>query len=266
MWLINTVFVFCGVAVFCFYYDQDPINEHRIQNKNQISILWLIDSLDLYLPSAAGFCLAALFSNGVQVLSVGLWSCASSLFDDVFVMPKTRPLQTAACLLFGAASICFAVLFQYAKNSILSLFFVFNNSLNSPLLGLFMLSALNRHANWIGALIAFALNVAINVWLALGALAFSNLRNQEFNPLNVYANSTVVSSDFYPKDEVLFYLYSISSIWYCVFSLLFTFIVGSLFSWCFTLATTKKCCGDGRVNADLGKFLFKKEYLLFFRG
>ena len=64
VWLINSLFVFCGIAVFCFYLNNDPISDHRVQNKNQIAVLWIIESCDLYLPSLAGICLASLFSNG----------------------------------------------------------------------------------------------------------------------------------------------------------------------------------------------------------
>jgi hypothetical protein len=64
VWLINSLFVFCGIAAFCFYLSNDPISGQRVKNKNQIAPLWIIESCDLYLPSLAGLCLASLFANG----------------------------------------------------------------------------------------------------------------------------------------------------------------------------------------------------------
>lgn len=273
MFLINTLFVFCGIAAFVFYYDNDPISSKRVENKNQIAILWLIESLDLYLPSLAGFSLAALFANGIQVYSVGIWACSNSFLNDVLgelVKQKTKIIKAICCCLFGALSIVLSFLFKYAKNSILSLFFLFSNSLNSPILGLFLLSMFNPKANHVGALLAFIINLAINLWLALSSVAFSNLKNQEFTPLvfnsvgnqsALVTNTTIANDEYYPKDQILFYLYSISSIWYCLFSLLFNLILGSLFSFIYSLVKTKSFDADSSFKDERRKYLFKIEYL-----
>ena len=269
VWLVNSLFVFCGIAVFCFYLNNDPITAKRIHNKNQIAVLWIIESCDIYLPSLAGMCLAGLFANGVQVYSTGVWLCANSFLDDVvgpLVKTKTKFIQTFLCILFGAMSIGFSNLFQYAKNTVVSLFFVFSNSLNSPLLGLFMLSVLNPKANFVGALSAFVINVGINIWLALSSLAFSNLKSQDLRPLTLhnqtysFVNETLPAHSYHPTDPNLFYLYSISSIWYCLFSLLFNLIFGTLFSFIYSLVKTKSLDADKSFKDRRDKYLFKSEY------
>ena len=274
-WLINSLFVFCGIGIFCFYYDNDPISGQRVKNRNQIAPLWIIESLDLYLPSFAGLCLASLFTSSLQVYSIGIWSGTNSVLDTfLYKLPKERKkfYQKVCCIFFGALTVGFSFLFQFAKNSILSLFFVFSNSLNSPILGLFLVSALNPFANWVGVFLAFSLNIGINVWLALGALAFSTLKNQEFSPLFYEKNSTLlttsnstVANNFYPTDTVLFYLYSISSIWYCLFSLLFNLIIGSFLSCLYSLIMSKSFDIDNGFKEKRKNYLVKFQDLLIYK-
>ena len=104
-WLIISLFVFCGIGMFCFYYDNDPISGQRVKNRNQIAPLWIIESLDLYLPSMAGMCLASLFTNGLQVYSVGIWSGANSILDNFLhkiSKKKKKIFQPIFCVIFGA--------------------------------------------------------------------------------------------------------------------------------------------------------------------
>jgi hypothetical protein len=270
MLIVNSIYVFSGIAVFAFYFNADPISKSRVENKNQIAILWIIESLDMYLPSVAGFCLSAFFSYGVQVYSIGIWSVSNSFLNELMseiIKNRTNLVKYLTCCLFGALSIGFSILFKYAKNSILSLFFVFSNSLNSPILGLFLLSILNQKANHVGAILAFVVNVGINLWLALSALAFSNLKNQEFNP-NLYETlknnttfATTVTSNYYPEENsTLFYLYSISSIWYCLFSLLCNIILGTVFSFIYSFIKTKSFDSDNLLKNERKNYLFQIKY------
>lgn len=274
MFLINGLYVFCGIAAFVFYYIDDPISSKRVENKNQIATLWVIESLDLYLPSFGGICLAVLFSSGLQAYSSGIWSCSNTLLDDVLfdlLKKKSKFLKVLLCSIFGIFSIGLAISFKYAKNTILSLFFYFNNSINSPILGLFFLSVLNPKANYVGALMAFVLNLGINIWLDLATLIFSTLKNQEYPPLKyvngtlTFSNLTLSSDDYYPKDSNLFYIYSISSIWYCLFSLLFNVILGSLFSLIYSFIKTKSFDADKSFQEQRKNYLYKLDYLLFYK-
>jgi len=202
-----------------------------------------------------------------KVYSIGIWSISNSFLNELMtniIKNKTNIVKNVTCCIFGALSIGFSVLFKYAKNSILSLFFVFSNSLNSPILGLFLLSILNPRANHVGAIIAFIINVGINLWLALSALTFSNLKSQEFDPnlyviltSNTTSSTNQASNNYYPDNSTLFYLYSISSIWYCLFSLLCNLILGTLISFIYSLIKTKSFDSDIIVKNERKKYLFR---------
>ena len=134
------------------------------------------------------------------------------------IKEKTKFYETLFCIIFGGLTIGFSILFQYAKNTILSLFFVFSNSLNSPILGLFLLSVLNCKANYVGAILAFIINVGINIWLALGSLVFSNLKSQEYSPL-VLNNQTYSIIKYCIWNKCLIIALLMTTIIFCSFEM-----------------------------------------------
>lgn len=176
-----------------------------------------------------------------------------------------RFLKFSTITVIGLASIPYSVLFQYSKNTMLSLFYIFNNSLNSPILGLFLLSMFNPYANYVGAMTAFLLNLAINLWLVLGSLVFSQTRSQEFET-STCSNSTrsTQTINYYPKNEALFLLYSVAPIWYCLFSVLFCFILGSLFSFAYSFVRTGSFDIDHRFRHDRRKYMFFYRFRNYF--
>lgn len=184
----------------------------------------------------------------------------------------SKILERATSILVGAASIPYSALFQYSRNTMLSLFYVFNNSLNSPILGIFLLSMFNPYANHTGALTAFVLNIFINIWLVLGHLVFNSARPQEFDHhTELCANSSdfhVVDQQrpkqhheqFYStKNELLYLIYSIAPIWYCLFSVLFCIIFGSLLSLAYSYARTRTIDLDHEWRRE------RRQYFFFYR-
>jgi hypothetical protein len=163
----------------------------------------------------------------------------------------------------------------------ISLFFIFNNSINSPILGLFFLSAFNPYANGVGAMMAFCSNLAFNWFLGIGAIAFSRTKSQEFAPdthlceqeyhrnmssLNVY-NTTYsihhlinathpLESDFYPKNSTLYFLFTIAPIWYCLFSVLYTFLSGTLYSFAYSYIVSRSRDADHDFREERKKYLY----------
>jgi hypothetical protein len=203
---------------------------------------------------------------------------------------KTRMTQILT-VLFGLISILFAVSFAYVKNTMISLFFMFNNSINSPILGLFFLSAFNPYANGVGAMMAFCSNLAFNWFLGVGAIALSRTKSQEFAPdthlceheyhrnmtsLNIYNTTYLMhhsinathplESDFYPKNSTLYFLFTIAPIWYCLFSVLYTFTSGTLYSFAYSYIVSRSRDADHDFREERKKYLyFYKMFPKYFR-
>ena len=204
------------------------------------------------------------------------------------------------------SSVLYSIYFQNVRNTMLSMLFFFNNAINSPLLGLFLLSALNPIANHAGAIFAFSSNVLINLTIGLSRLSFNKLKLQEFQPntllctndtyltlnnTNLYVNAsfTGFTQTYFEKqyqlmsyelsheslysnlnnatkivpqsqfDEFLLALFSITPTWYCLFSVIFTFVFGSLFSLMYS------CVKDGKFDTDSDFSEERKKYLYFYR-
>ena len=152
--------------------------------------------------------------------------------------------------------------------------------INSPLFGLYILAIFNPYANQFGSMLALVINLAINLWMSFGSIFFSRLKPQNFPPnvsecKNAYhTNMTAlnlnfqsppnsiqpISSDsFYPKDPGLAFIYSVSAIWYCMFSFLFMIIFGTLFSLIYSLITTRSLDADKDYEEE------RKNYLFYYR-
>jgi Na+/proline symporter len=283
MFIINTIAVFCGILSYITFFNCDPYLSNQIQNKNQIASFFLITAINKKLPSVAGLCLSALFVQGLVQHSFGI-SLSAQIFINEIINPismhKTEKnlqqvtlniIKPILVIIIGILSIFYSLSFQYVKNSILSLFFIFNNSINSPLFALFLLSMFNPYANHVGAFSSFIIALGINFWLGISAVttAMSNPKSQEFIQ-NITQCSNLsefrfvnANATYKPENQTLFYLYSISSIWYCLFSLLFILIFGSIFSLLYSLITKRRWDLDENFKKERLKYLFsfKKNFV-----
>ena len=216
--------------------------------------------------------------------------CANTLIDEAFKPLFTcvnlseltcKRLKLTLTVLLGLISILYAISFQFLKNTMLSLFFLFNNSTNSPILGLFLLSAFNPYANAFGAITGFLTNLSLNYWFASGSIIIAkelpaetglcnsnaylnNFENFDFSNLtyftsklnNSFANSSQPVDYYSANYPVLYYLYSIPSIWYCLFSVCVTFALGSIFSLAYSLVTTRSLDADSDFSDERKKYLY----------
>ena len=275
MFVVNSAAVFCGIFIYITFIDCDPYFSGEFKNKNQIASYFLIKVLDKKLPSAAGLCLASLFVYGIMQHSSGLSLSAQIFLNDILKPSfaykykkqisekKLRIIKPFIVLAISVLSIFYALSFQYVKNSVISLFFLMNTSINAPMTSIFFLSMFNPYANHVGALASFIIAITINFWLGINAVttALVNPKSQEFMQntsgcnssqlISVYTNNT-----YTPPNGTLFYLYSISSIWYSLFNLLFIIIFGSIFSLLYSLIVKRRVDLDRDYNAERKRFLF----------
>lgn len=304
--LVNAILILAG-SLFCFvhFYGCDPHKAAMVANKNQIGIYWLHSILSAHLPNISGVIFACIVYHAIVQHSLGISLIAQTLNEEVLFRDEDTDTATitrkllgrVTPVLVGAASIPYSAVFQYSRNTMLSLFFVFNNSLNSPILGLFLLSMFNPYANFPGAMAAFILSVGLNCWLAIGSLVFSRQRPQEFDHhTELCANASafqVVSTrvggnervgfsesssssslshhrhhhhhthnELYPKNDILYLFYSIAPIWYCILSVLFCILVGTVLSFVYSLVKSRSLDVDHEFRHDRRKYLF---YYRWFR-
>lgn len=293
MVMMNAILLLAGgLLVFLFFFGCDPLYSDKISNKNQTGSYWILLILGEYVPSFTGILFSSIVCYSVVQHSMGIALCANSIYCEI-INPLCKPVnrfgastvkmfRLCLTMALGVISIVYAYGFAQVRNTALSLFFVFNNSTNSPILGLYLLSAFNPYANHAGAMLAFVLNLFINYFVAMGHVnLYSNTPSQQFNQTtamcdhpqlkhmkNLSLSSSIFSElknpynisgaygPFYPENETIYFLYLIAPIWYCLWSVLFTFIMGSLFSLIYSLIKTKSCDADSNFKEERKKYLF----------
>jgi hypothetical protein len=74
----------------------------------------------------------------------------------------------------------------------------------------------------------------------------------------IHANSTL-HNEYYPENPLLYFMYSVAPIWYCLFSVLFVLIFGTLFSLIYSCLKTRSFDADSSFKDE------RKKYLFFYR-
>jgi hypothetical protein len=285
-----------GILVYIYFQGCNPMYTRKVVNKNQMGAYWLYLVLNEYIPTFCGIMFASLVFAAVVQHSHGMAVLAKAVLNEI-ASPLLANVRKANSLLQKRAvhlltivvltllSISLAVSLAYVKSTMIALFFLFNNSINSPILGLFLLAAFNPYSNGFGATLAFCSNLAVNFFVGFGSLLVGRVRSQEFTPdihrcdndtfhlnltnLNVYdithdlhhnVNTTHPhADDFFPKEPVLYFLFTIAPIWYCLFSVVYTFVAGSVFSLVYSLVVSGSCDADSEFAQQ------RKQYLYVYR-
>lgn len=207
IFLLNLMLIIAGGFVcFLYFFGCDPLMRKKINNKNQIGIYWLHLVLSRNLPSLSGIFFASITYYSIVQHSLGMSFCTKSIIDETlgpFLIDRFKInekfkhfVKKIFLLSMGILSLLLSQLFQYGKKTMLSYFFMFNNLINSPILGLFLLSMFNPYANHVGASTAFVLNLIINFWFG-SSLLFNQARTQELVRNTVLCSQS--SSQFLSK-------------------------------------------------------------------
>jgi hypothetical protein len=294
-----------GIVCYIYYYGCDPMISEALLNKNQIGIHWIHKIISKNIPLLSGLLFSSILYFSIIQHSSGINLCGKTILQEA-ILPfisltklkinltyaRKKYIQNWLLTILSLFSILFSILFQYARNTMLSLFFLFNNSINSPIFGLFLLSAFNPYANHFGAMLAFLLNLAMNMFLAIGSQVYKNFRSQEFKQENllcresqfynnsssfmdnqlillnmqisnqtkqIFNNSSATPANYNmgsSYDNFLSYLFSIAPIWYCISSVVFTFVFGSLFSLAYSLIKTGTADADSDYEEERKHFIY----------
>jgi hypothetical protein len=270
MFIINSIAVFTGIFCYIIFYDCDPYLSKEFSNKNQLASYFLITVLNEKLPSIAGIFLASLFVYAIMQYTFGISLCGQIFIADILepiMKEKIKKnhkifnfIKSILVLCITTLTVLFSLALTNMDRTIANFFFIFNISINSPIAALFFLSIFNPYANHVGALSSFLINLSINLWLLTGALS-TTLEPQLFPQSTHGCNTTDLiilnrNITYSPQNEVLFYVYSLSPIWYSLFSLLFVTIFGSLISLIYSLIVKKTLDLDENYASERKKYLF----------
>uniref|UniRef100_G1R1S4 Solute carrier family 5 member 5 n=1 Tax=Nomascus leucogenys TaxID=61853 RepID=G1R1S4_NOMLE len=186
--LINQVGLFlivssaacCGIVMFVFYTDCDPLLLGRISAPDQYMPLLVLDIFE-DLPGVPGLFLACAYSAPVLVHGAlfHINAMAAVTVEDL-IKPRLQSLaprklviiSKGLSLIYGSACLTVAALSSLLGGGVLQGSFTVMGVISGPLLGAFILGMFLPACNTPGVLSGLGAGLALSLWVALGATLY----------------------------------------------------------------------------------------------
>uniref|UniRef100_A0A1I8I2K6 Sodium-coupled monocarboxylate transporter 1 n=3 Tax=Macrostomum lignano TaxID=282301 RepID=A0A1I8I2K6_9PLAT len=234
-----------GMVIFAYYQyigcDINGIGWAR--GKNDIVPYYVMDQLGQYY-SIPGLFVASLFAGALSSVSSSLNACAAITWKDILEPlffkdaseTKSGWINRILTLIFGILGTGFGFIAINLGGTVLQASLSFTGAVGAPSLGLFIMGAFIPIVNKYGAFVGAVAGLAINMWVSIGSYSAGN---QEISlPGNTSmcnvprptmgTFSTNVASPLEASGLQKFY--QLSYLWYTLFGLLVTVILGVLVS------------------------------------
>nr|XP_039322617.1 LOW QUALITY PROTEIN: sodium/iodide cotransporter [Saimiri boliviensis boliviensis] len=287
--LINQVGLFlivssaacCGIVMFVFYADCDPLLAGRISAPDQYMPLLVLDIFK-DLPGVPGLFLACAYSGTLSTASTSINAMAAVTVEDL-IKPRQQSLaprklviiSKGLSLIYGSACLTVAALSSLLGGGVLQGSFTVMGVISGPLLGAFILGMFLPACNTPGVLSGLAAGLALSLWVALGAtlyppseqtmrvlpssaarcVALSANASGLLDPSRLPANdsSRAPSSGMDASRSALAdSFYAISYLYYGALGTLTTVLCGALIS-CLTGPTKRSALAPGLLWWDLAQ-------------
>ncbi|XP_036022484.1 sodium/iodide cotransporter isoform X2 [Onychomys torridus] len=266
----------CGVVMFVFYRDCDPLLRGRISAPDQYMPLLVLDIFE-DLPGVPGLFLACAYSGTLSTASTSINAMAAVTVEDLIKprMPSLAPrklvlISKGLSLIYGSACLTVAALSSLLGGGVLQGSFTVMGVISGPLLGAFTLGMLLPACNTPGVLSGLAAGLAVSLWVAVGATLYppgehimgvlptsaagcTNASVLMGPPGAANASSRVPSSGVDEGRPALAdTFYAISYLYYGALGTLTTMLCGALISY-LTGPTKRSSLGPGLLWWDLAR-------------
>ncbi|OBS76579.1 hypothetical protein A6R68_16950 [Neotoma lepida] len=168
----------CGIVMFVFYKDCDPLLTGRISAPDQYMPLLVLDIFE-DLPGVPGLFLACAYSGTLSTASTSINAMAAVTVEDLIKprMPSLAPrklvlISKGLSLIYGSACLTVAALSSLLGGGVLQGSFTVMGVISGPLLGAFTLGMLLPACNTPGVLSGLAAGLAVSLWVAVGATLY----------------------------------------------------------------------------------------------
>ncbi|XP_073920649.1 sodium/iodide cotransporter [Castor canadensis] len=278
--LIVTSAACCGIVMFVFYSDCDPLLTGRISAPDQYMPLLVLDIFE-DLPGVPGLFLACAYSGTLSTASTSINAMAAVTVEDLIKprLPGLAPrklvvISKGLSLIYGSACLTVAALSSLLGGGVLQGSFTVMGVISGPLLGAFTLGILLPACNTPGVLSGLGAGLALSLWVALGATLYPpSAKSMGVLPTSAAscpapsANASVLldpllatnasagppSSEVDPGWPVLAdSFYAISYLYYGALGTVTTMLCGALVSY-LTGPTKRSAIGPGLLWWDLDR-------------
>ncbi|XP_025093634.1 sodium-dependent multivitamin transporter-like isoform X2 [Pomacea canaliculata] len=250
LWFFLLAGLVTGVAIYSFYSTCDPLSVGIINSTDQVLPLFVMDAMGKE-PGIPGLFVASIFSGALGTISSGLNSVSAVLLEDIIrshldeTIGETQIKNLLQLIILMISLLCLAVVHIVAETknilqAALSLYGLFAG----PILGLFSLGLFFPWANESGALAGLLASLTVMAGIVLGSIITVPSSKFPYSPRNTHgcpnitefmkfiSNNTSTATPTPADAERWFFypLFTISYIWYGMYSVIIVIVVGLLVS------------------------------------
>ncbi|XP_054159817.1 sodium-coupled monocarboxylate transporter 1-like [Oppia nitens] len=232
----------CGISIFAYYSDCDPLTLGLIKKTDQLMPYFVMDQLTI-MPGMPGLFVACVFSASLSTLSSGFNALSAVTYDDFLCRypwiqrqseVNSRRISRALAFSYGLIAICMAFVVS-SIDSVLQAAISIAGALVGPMFGLFLLGVLFPFANTFGVLCGLFTGELFGIWVLVGSLLYP--KGQHFMetsvtncPKDMLQNITLITREPLVQSEGLLSLYHIAYLLVPVSGFVISVSVGAIAS------------------------------------
>ncbi|KAM8960474.1 sodium/iodide cotransporter [Pelodytes ibericus] len=272
LYIIVSSAVICGIVMFTFYRNCDPLLAGYVSAPDQYMPYLVLEIFDQY-PGVPGLFLASAYSGTLSTASTSINAMAAVTVEDLIKprnphisVKKLVLISKGLSLLYGFSCITVAALSSLLGGGVLQGSFTIMSVISGPLLGAFILGMFTVSCNTTGVFSGLLVGFVLSLWVAIGGTLYpptSELMGVlptygEHCPL--YNSSEGIIYGPVPTQNVstpidrsdIEEFYSISYLYYGMLGTLSTILTGALVSQ-LTEPTKREAIAPGVLWWDISK-------------
>ncbi|XP_068090214.1 sodium/iodide cotransporter [Hyperolius riggenbachi] len=170
--------VTCGIVMFAFYLNCDPLQAGYVSAPDQYIPYMVLEIFEQY-PGIPGLFLACAYSGTLSTASTSINAMAAVTVEDLIKpykpgisIKKLILISKMLSLLYGCACITVAALSSLLGGGVLQGSFTVMGVISGPLLGAFVLGMFVSSCNTVGVFSGLAVGFALSLWVAVGGTLY----------------------------------------------------------------------------------------------
>lgn len=245
--IIYSLNFYTGMIMVSKYKECDPLLSKRINATDELLPFYVITEMG-HLKGITGFFVAGIFAASLGTVASALNSLSAVTMEDFIAgalgveIPKNKGAFWVKCISIAYGAVGFLLVFIVSKlGSVMQVAISFNGMVGGVTLGLFSLGMFFPWANAKGATFGSAVATALITLMCIGQqisisdgsynekIKFTTIQGCENNSTNIISSFNVEYEE--EIEDVGFFLYRVSYIWYSALGCLITVFVGMLGSY-----------------------------------
>lgn len=168
----------CGIVMFAYYNNCDPLKSGRISAPDLYMPYFVLDIFSIH-PGFPGLFLACAYSGTLSTASTSINAMAAVTMEDLLrphllhmSQKKLILVSKGLSFLYGVGCITVAALSSFLDWGVLQGSFTVMGVVSGPLLGVFILGMFVPATNRLGAFSGIVVGFCVSLWLAIGSTLY----------------------------------------------------------------------------------------------